>query len=344
MRVEAAITSVSWIPSEAISGLTRIPVDLGIGRYDDPPPDRITNLDALHKEGRFRFANELRAWAEIADGRIIDAGYAGSGRICPTDFFLGLGQISIAAVSLPDIQAEPVTGPDGVTFTQTTGGRTGAPLPRRVSRPPFFRVTAPAVWTTLELTIRPDGSHTSRVVGASPMPRHWIYDSDGALGAKSGTIDFKGWTRDSTPEATPWGNSDSPALITAVATALERELSTRIMREGAKPRIRRLPAGQALTEQGTEGTDLYLLLDGVLDVEVDGAAVAQVGPGALLGERAMLEGGLRTSTLRAVTAAKVAIAPAEAIDRRALQDLAAGHRREEIAQPARTDRTERSYQ
>ena len=35
-----------------------------------------------------------------------------------------------------------------------------------------------------------------------------------------------------------------------------------------------------LVEQGAEGTDMYLLLDGVLAVEVDGVAVAQVGPGS----------------------------------------------------------------
>jgi len=325
---------VSWIPSEAMTGLLRIPLDIGIGRYDDPPPDHIEDLTALQRAGRFRFANELRGWAEVVDGHIVDAGYSGGGLICPTELSLGLGQIAVAAVQLPDLQAEPEIGSDGVTFRQTTGGRTGAPLPRRTSTPPYFRIVAPAVWTTLELTIRPDGSHSSRVPGASPMPRHWFYDSDGALMAKSGTIDFKGWTRDSTPEATPWGNSDSPALITAVATALERELAVQVMQEGTKPHIRKLEAGQTLTEQGEPGSDLSLLLDGVLDVEVDGSVVAQVGPGALLGERAVLEGGLRTATLRAVTAATVAVASEDSIDRRALEQLATGHKREHDARSA----------
>ena len=142
MRVEASITSVSWIPSEALSGPTRIPVDMGIGRYDDPPPDTLDDLTGLHEEGRFRFANELAAWAEVVDGHIVDGGYSGRGYICPTEVSLGMGQIAIAAVSLPDLQLEPVIDERGMTFTQTTGGRTGAPLPRRISRPPFFRLTA----------------------------------------------------------------------------------------------------------------------------------------------------------------------------------------------------------
>jgi CRP-like cAMP-binding protein len=47
------------------------------------------------------------------------------------------------------------------------------------------------------------------------------------------------------------------------------------------------------------------------------------------GERAVLEGGLRTSTVRAVTKCKLAVAKADQLDREALQQLSAGHRREE---------------
>ena len=41
MRIESSVTSVSWIPSEAMTGPLRVPVDLGIGHYDDPLPDHI---------------------------------------------------------------------------------------------------------------------------------------------------------------------------------------------------------------------------------------------------------------------------------------------------------------
>ena len=42
-----------------------------------------------------------------------------------------------------------------------------------------------------------------------------------------------------------------------------------------------MKAGATLVEQGDKGSDMYVLLDGVLTVEVDGAPVAQVGPGAV---------------------------------------------------------------
>jgi CRP-like cAMP-binding protein len=72
-----------------------------------------------------------------------------------------------------------------------------------------------------------------------------------------------------------------------------------------------------------------VLLDGVVSVEVDGKPVAEIGPGAVLGERALLEGGVRTSTLRAATTCKVAAATGDQLDRSALADLSVGHRREE---------------
>jgi hypothetical protein len=166
-------------------------------------------------------------------------------------------------------------------------------------------------------------------VGASPFPRFWVYDDEGKVTAKSGLIDFKDWYRRAFGKHSPWGDADSAALVTAVETALERELSHTIMRGGATPKVRTVRRGKTLTEQGTPGDELYLLLDGVLAVDVDGEHLAEVGPGAILGERALLEGGTRTSTLRAVTKCKVAVATAEQVDRSALAEVSAGHRRED---------------
>ena len=329
MRNESTVTSVSWIPSEAMSGPLRVPVDLGIGHYDDPLPDHIEDIEALRAADRFRFANELAAWIDVEDGRVVDAGYSGGGHMGATTVALGLGSITIPAVSFPDIQRDPAITATTATFTQTTGGRTGAPLPRRISRPPFLKITAPTVWTTLSLTIRADGSHRFELVGASKMPRHWIYDDNFDLAAKSGMIDFKGWTQESFGDNTPWGDADSPAIVTAVETELERRLSIQVMREGTKPRFRKVAEGETLVTQGDPGTDLFLLLDGVLTVEVDGEAVAELGPGSILGERALIEGGVRTSTLRARTPAKVAVAAAQEIQPAALRELATHHRREE---------------
>ena len=103
---------------------------------------------------------------------------------------------------------------------------------------------------------------------------------------KSGLVDFKRWYQHAFGKHTPWGDEDSPALVTEVETALERELSLRIMRGGARPRVETVREGATLVKQGDAGSDMYVLLDGVLSVEVDGTSVAQVGPGAVLGERA----------------------------------------------------------
>ena len=81
-----------------------------------------------------------------------------------------------------------------------------------------------------------------------------------------------------------------------------------------------------LVTQGAEGDTLYLLLDGILGVEVDGEQVAEVGPGAVVGEQAGLVDGKRTATLRAQTPARVAGVPADALDAGALGSLAEQHR------------------
>jgi len=213
---------------------------------------------------------------------------------------------------------------------QTYGGRTALPAPRRVQRPPFVQFRAPLVWTTLQLTIHADGSSQFEVAGASVFPRHWVYDNEGKLSAKVGLADFKQWYRRSFGRHTPWGATNSTALVTAVETALERELSGVIM-GGGKPDFRKLKPGALLTEQGQDGDEVFLVLDGVLAVEVDGQPLAELGPGAILGERAVLEGGKRTSTLRAATKCRVAAVRGDQLDRAALEQISQGHRREETS-------------
>jgi hypothetical protein len=182
-------------------------------------------------------------------------------------------------------------------------------------------------WTTLALTIRADGSSEHELVGASPCPRHWIYDREGELVQKAGTIDFKTWARESHGDRTPWGAEESEAFVTEAESALERQLSRELM-SGASPKRRKLEPDETLVQQGEAGDELYLLLDGVLAVEVDGEEVAEIGPGAILGELAGVEGGKRTATLTARTRCRVGVVSADAIDRAALEKLAAGRPRE----------------
>ena len=81
MHIESSVTSVSWIPSEAATGVPKAGFTLGLMHYDDPPPDHIEDLGVLHRDERFRFANHLAAWIDVDDGQVVNSGYCGQGYI-----------------------------------------------------------------------------------------------------------------------------------------------------------------------------------------------------------------------------------------------------------------------
>jgi len=337
MRYESSVTSLSWIPSEAVTGSMKAAFESGLAHYDNPPPDELSpsgehSLAALQAADKFRFANVLRAWIET-DGasRITGAGYADDcgGRIGATTVAVGPVRRTFQAVTLPDIRKEPERGDGWVRFTQTAGGKTGVPQPRTVAHPPYVQWQAPTAWSTLMLTLHADGRAELDVQGASRFPRHWVYDDEGKLARKSGLTDFSEWYRKSFGKHTPWGDEDSPALVVAVETALERQLSVQLMHGAAKPRIENFAEGATLVQQGQPGTDVYLVLDGIVRIERDGEPLAEYGPGAMLGERAGLEAGTRTASVVAVTRCKVASVDGAQFERTALQELSGGHRREE---------------
>ena len=328
MRIESSVTAISWIPSDAIEGMPKLPFELGVAHYDEPPPDRLEegDLERLRAEDRFREANRLAAWIESADGRIVGHGYEGAGLVGSTTVNLGLTDITIPGVAFEVLRQEPEVQGDAVRFVQTVGGRAGFPAPRRVTGRPFVRIHSATAWTTLALTIRTDGSSEHELVGASTFPRHWVYDRDGSLVAKSGTIDFRKWYREAHGERTPWGDEESDAFVTAAESALERGISRELLAGKAIPERRTLEPEETLVKQGAPGGELYLVLDGVLAVDVDGEEVAEIGPGAIVGEKALIEGGTRTATLTAQTRCRVAVIPGDLIDRQELEDLAATRR------------------
>jgi len=328
MRVESRATSLSWIPSEAVTGMVKTAFSLGVAHYDTPPASTLPDLQTLPRES-FRFANHLHAWAEFDGDQVVDHGQDGGVRMGATVASIGGVGVSFAAVAMPDLRPAPQIGEGWIRFTQTCGGRTASPLPRQISRPPYVRLQAPLVWTTLAVTLHCDGRADLDLAGASQFPRHWIYGADGELALKAGVADWATWMAQPSRKATPWGDEDSRVVVTAAETALERELSSVLMHGAGAPSVHRHRPGTELVRQGDSGGSLYLLLDGVLRIDVDGEPLGEVGPGAVLGERAVLEGGRRTATLIAVTPICVAEAPADAIDRAALSRLSAGHRREE---------------
>jgi len=131
MRIEKSVTSITWIPSEAISGMPKLPFEMGVAHYDDPPPDRLDDLEALRESDAFREANELRAWVEFGDGKPSLYGYSGGGHIGVTRIKLGRRELTFPAVQYPLLQAEPEVGDGWVKFKQSAGGHMGLPAPRR---------------------------------------------------------------------------------------------------------------------------------------------------------------------------------------------------------------------
>jgi CRP-like cAMP-binding protein len=113
-------------------------------------------------------------------------------------------------------------------------------------------------------------------------------------------------------------------VVASVESSLERQLSVQIINRD--PQWRRLSPGDVLVTQGDAGDDVFLLFDGILRVERDGDLVAEVGPGAVLGEIAALGGGPRTASLVAVTRCRVAVVPHSFLDRDSLERLAADRR------------------
>lgn len=322
MRIESCVTSISWIPFASIEGITGFPFSIGLCHYDDPPPQRLDMVQ--QRNGADRFVNELRAWVSVEDGRIADYGYSGGGYVGVTKVSFGPEIIALPGIHLPILQRPPKILGTSVRFVQTVGGRTALPAPRRSVHRPFFQVAAPAAWTTLALTLHADGSTEHELTGASPFPRHWIYDKDGTLVQCSALIDFDNWYHTAL-QHTPWGDVDVPALVAEAETPLERDLSLLVTHAARKPPIRRLSAQSLLVEQGDEGREMFLLLDGVLSIEVDGNRLGEVGPGSILGERAYLEGGRRHATLRAITTCRVAVATVDTFPKAALEELAGHH-------------------
>jgi hypothetical protein len=328
VRIESSVTAISWIPSDAIEGMPKLPFELGVARYDEPPPEHLEegDLERLRAADRFREANRLAAWINVEAGRIVGHAYEGSGLVGSAPMTHGVTDVTIPAVVFEVLRHEPEVRENAVRFVQTVGGRAGFPAPRRVVGGQSFRIHSANSWTTLALTIRADGSSEHQLVGASTFPRHWVYDREGNLVAKSGTIDFKAWYSGAHGERTPWGDEESDAFVTAAESALEREISRELMTGTTIPDRRALEPGETLVEQGAPGDELYLVLDGVLAVEVDGDEVAEIGPGAIVGERALLEGGTRTATLTARTRCRIAVIPGALVDREELEGLSATRR------------------
>jgi CRP-like cAMP-binding protein len=85
-------------------------------------------------------------------------------------------------------------------------------------------------------------------------------------------------------------------------------------------------AGQMLIERGKPGTGLFVVVEGRIVVEAP-EGTRELGPGAVVGERALLsEDGTRTARVRALTYGKVVAVERAEVDRLCAEDPAFAER------------------
>jgi hypothetical protein len=325
MRYEATATCLSWIPPTAVEGVFSLPFGMDVAHYDQPAPGQLPDVDALLTADAIRIANQLHVWIEVTDGQVTSHGSAGGGRLGSTTVRLAAHGLTFAGVALPDLVPPPEVHGDRVRFTQTAGGHTGAPVPRAVPHRPFWRVSAPVAWSAIALTLHADGSSNAEIAAASPFPRHYLYGSDGRLTHKTALIRYKDWIRQSAQESTPWEGSSQPVPVAPVRGATERSLADTILMSG-KYRQHDLPGEALLSERPIADTEVHLLLDGLLVIDVDDQPVLEAGPGAIFDPSARTAYSKQHITVRAATACRLAVLPRAQLDSQDLRGVAAEQR------------------
>jgi hypothetical protein len=317
MRIEATARCLTWIPPLAVEGTFKLPFRLGISHYDAPPPDEVHDVDALVAADAIRFANELTGWIEVDRGRITAYGANGRGHFGTTRLRVGPFGTAFAAVPLPEIRGAPEVHPDRVRFVQTAGGHTGVAVPRRIAHPPFVRLSAPIAWSTVSLTIGVDGSRVVSLDAASPFPRHYLYDTTGQLIGKTGLIRYGTWIRQAEETDTPWGGVSNVALFVGVNSGAERALANAaLMSHGYVQHA--LEPGALLREIQLTESQLNLLLDGILVIDLDETPVSEVGPGAIFDPVLRTPLSRQHARVRARTACRVAVIERSLFDTNAL--------------------------
>jgi CRP-like cAMP-binding protein len=94
-------------------------------------------------------------------------------------------------------------------------------------------------------------------------------------------------------------HDDARTWTTALAAVpLLAGLSQRQRRKVAETaRIRRFTEGTPLIVAGHAASELFVILEGSVGVEVEGRASTAIGPGSFVGELALLDGGPRSASV-----------------------------------------------
>ena len=65
--------------------------------------------------------------------------------------------------------------------------------------------------------------------------------------------------------------------------------------------------GRVLPRQGESGAEFFVVLDGAVQVDINGSVISTLGKGDFLGEIALVDGKPRTATTRAVGATRLLV-------------------------------------
>ncbi len=104
-----------------------------------------------------------------------------------------------------------------------------------------------------------------------------------------------------------------------LCTGLTRDELTRLVEAG---RMENWPVDSVIMEEGSSGPRLVILLEGTVSVrkrssEAEGQVIAELGPGAVLGEMSLLTEQPRSASVHALTSLRLF-----AIDRRNFEEMA----------------------
>jgi hypothetical protein len=206
------------------------------------------------------------------------------------------------------------------SFTQTAGGHTGAPAPRPLRHPPYWRLTAPMAWSTVSLTLHADGTSGVEPAVASPFPRHYRYDAAGHLSHESAVIRFGDRIRQSGLGAGPWGGGGGVVPAIDPSGIVERRLAGGLL-TGANFARHPLPPGGLLSTLPISDDQVHLLLDGVMVMGVDGEPIFEVGPGSIYSATLSSAYLKDHVTVRARTPSRLAVLPLDRLGEQALAQL-----------------------
>jgi hypothetical protein len=139
MRIESSVTSLSGIPQGAVEGFNRLSFGLGVAHFDPPPPEVLDDLNELQANDRFRSTSRLEAWIEVQDGRIVDTGQGGGGRINVTKVGYGSASIAFPRSPCPSCGLTRRSAPAGRGLCRPPAGRPAFPPPAGSATSPTSR-------------------------------------------------------------------------------------------------------------------------------------------------------------------------------------------------------------